>query len=161
MKLFFQLVLLTICVTHCSPPKSNQQESTADQTSEQSKKNTPEAAPESSLENFEGDRYYLILKYINNRAVVFLNDSLIYDSKTVDGAFEVEVDLSEYVKAGMTDLKVELYNGVPPYNTASPDWQIAYDIFINDELVEFVSEESKDGRIGLVHTETHDLSTIW
>ncbi len=161
MKCFLQLVLLTVLIVGCTPQTKNQQGSEADENTESKEENKPVEAPEVSLEDYEGDRYRMIIKFINNRAVVYLSDSLIYDSQTVDGAFNIELELTKYVEAGLTDLKVDVYNGQPPYNTASPDWKIVYDIFINDELVDFVSEESKDGRIGLVHTETHDLTNIW
>lgn len=156
------IILLALFVFSCSPSNKKDGESKAKTPSAVEDKNKPNEAPESSLEEgFEGDRYRLVISYINNRAVVYMSDSLVYDSETVDGEVNVEVELTPYVESGMTNLKVEMYNGTPPYNTASPDWKVAYDIFINDQLVEFVTEESKDGKIGLVHTENHDLSDLW
>ena len=101
----------------------------------------------------------LVFSYLNNRAVVYLSDSLIYDSQTVTGEFNVEVDLTEFVEAGLTDLKIDVYNGELPYNSASPDWKIVYDIYFNEELIEFVSEAGGSS-LGLVHTENHNLSDL-
>lgn len=152
------VVLLALIVSCSSPKKKNEGKKSV--TESAMADGTP-PAPENSESSGEGDEYKLVLKYIDNRVVVHMNDSIVYDSKTVYGAYNIEIFLTEYVNAGMTDLKVELYNGKPPYNIASPEWKVAYDIFINDQLVEFVAEGKKDGELGLVHTEEHDLSDIW
>ena len=93
--------------------------------------------------------------------VAYINDSTIFDTGTVYGEYNRTIDLTPYVNADKNDLKVELYNGKPPYDTHSPSWMIVYDLFINDELVEFVREEKNDGKVGLVFTERHDLSDLW
>jgi len=38
---------------------------------------------------------------------------------------------------------------------------IVYDIFVGEELVEFVSEKRNESREGVVFTEEYDLSDIW
>ena len=159
MKYFNYSIILLVFLIGCSSPQKNKEEKKS-VTEKEIADGTP-PAPQNSQSESDGDEYKLVLKYIDNRVVVHINDSIIYDSKTVYGAYDIEIFLTDYVDAGMTDLKVELYNGKPPYNIASPEWKIAYDIFINDELVEFVAEGKKDGELGLVHTEEHDLSDIW
>lgn len=159
MKNINYLIILLSIIVACSSPKKNNNEKKG--VSEKEIADGTPPAPQNSESTSEGDEYKLVLKYIDNRVVVHMNDSVIYDSKTVYGAYNIEIFLSEYVAAGKTNLKVELYNGKPPYNIASPEWKVAYDIFINDELVEFVAEGKKDGELGLVHTEVHDLADIW
>ena len=140
-----------------SPAKKSEENNEGDNTTQSETTEAAENTPQES----DGDKYEMVINYIDNRAIVYINDSTIYDSKTVNGVMDIRIDLTPYVEVGMKDLKVELYNGKPPYNVASPSWKIVYDIFINDELVEFVSEGERDGRVGLVHTEIHDLDDIW
>ena len=145
---------LSILIFGCSNPKKNKEEG------------KPEVSPtnqptEEVNKNPEEDQYTLVLRYVDNRVIVYINDSTVFDTGTVYGEYVRNIDLTKYVNAGQTDLKVELYNGKPPYDTVSPGWMVVYDIFINDELVEFVREEKQDGKIGLVYTESHDLSDIW
>ena len=154
MKQLSQYMVVVLCMIACSAPKKDQKENDTEPPS------TTKISEESSSPS-SGDKYEMAINFIDNRAIVYLNDSTIYDSETVTGIVDVTIDLTPYVSAGMTDLKVELYNGQPPYNTASPSWKIVYDIFINGELVEFVSEGERDGKVGLVHTELHDLKDIW
>ncbi len=152
-------VILLAFVVACSSPKKKNEENKSATESEMADGTPP--SPQNSTSTGDTDEYKLVLKYIDNRVVIHMNDSIVYDSKTVYGAYNIEIFLTKYVNAGMTDLKVDLYNGKPPYNIASEEWKVAYDIFINDQLVEFVAEGKKDGKLGLVHTEEHDLSDIW
>lgn len=154
----YSIILLAFTIS-CSSPKKNKEEKKNVTESEIANGTPP--TPQNSESSADGDEYKLVLKYIDNRVVIHMNDSIVYDSKTVYGAYNIEIFLTKYVNAGMTDLKVDLYNGKPPYNIASEEWKVAYDIFINDQLVEFVAEGKKDGKLGLVHTEEHDLSDIW
>ncbi|MEO9870101.1 hypothetical protein [Ekhidna sp.] len=153
-----QLATLALIAIACSGPQKNKEEDKAKETSESNEASQPS---EESSEKIEGDQYKLVLRHVDNRVIVYVNDSTIFDTGTVYGEYVRNIDLTKYVNAGQTDLKVELYNGKPPYDTMSPGWMIVYDIFINDELVEFVREEKQDGKVGLVYTESHDLSDIW
>ncbi|MFK7952653.1 MAG: hypothetical protein AB8B73_07375, partial [Ekhidna sp.] len=120
MKHFNYLVILLLLIGACTSPKKNNEEKKGISEKEIADDTPP--TPENSRSETDGDEYKLVLKYIDNRVVVHINDSIIYDSKTVYGAYDIEIYLSDYVNAGMTDLKVELYNGKPPYNIASPEW---------------------------------------
>lgn len=107
------------------------------------------------------DQYKVVLRQIDNRAIVHVDDSVIYDSKTVAGDFNIEVDITKLVEEGAIELRVDLYNGKEPYNQLDTHWDIVYDIMRNDELVEFVRESGDDGRVGKVYSETFYLDELW
>ena len=140
-------ILFVFVLFYCSPPAK--------------KENNDVGTLEREGSNTDGDQYLLVLRYIDNRALVHIDDSVIYDSETVAGAFNIEIDLSPYVAEGKTELRVDLYNGRPPYNTTDSHWELAYDIYVNGELADFVREGERDGRIGNVFSETHYLDDIW
>lgn len=118
--------------------------------------------PEETSVTPEEDQYKLILKHVDNRVIVYMNDSTVFDTGMQPGGpYEKEIDLTQFVNANKTNLKVELYNSNPPNETMKPGWMIVYDIFINDEVVEFVTEKKNEGTVGVVFTETYDLATIW
>ena len=149
-------ITLGIFINACSSSGGNNQEKPKENNVA---KPTNERTQSESQRSGETE-YRMIISHIDNRAVVHINDSVIYDSETLYGPVDVELDLTAYVNTGKTDLKVDMYNGKPPYNTSSPGWLIVYDLYVDDEIVEFVSEGAEDGRIGLVYTESHDLSEL-
>lgn len=157
MNRLLQLVILATITFACSSPQKSNEADKPEETPA-----STEAKPAKKVEpQFDGDQYKMVIRHVDNRVVVSINDSTIFDTGTVYGEYVRELDLTGYVNANKTDLKVELYNGKPPYDTHSPSWMIVYDLFINDELVDFVTEEKNDGKVGLVYTETHDLSDLW
>ncbi len=61
----------------------------------------------------------------------------------------------------MYELRIDLYNGLDPYdNQVDLHWELVYDLYINDEIVEFVAESDDDGKIGRVFSETHLLNDL-
>ena len=155
-----QLVLLATLIFGCSSPQKNKEETKEEETTEANEAETDEVEAEPAIQ-YEGDQFKLVIRHVDNRVIAYINDSTIFDTGTVYGEYNVTIDLTPYVNEDKNDLKVELYNGKPPYDTHSPSWMIVYDLFINDELVEFVREEKNDGKVGLVFTESHDLSDLW
>ncbi len=158
MNRLLQLVLLALITFSCSSSQNKKEEDKPQETPAPAAEATPAKKAEPKV---DGDQYKMVIRHVDNRVVVSINDSTIFDTGTVYGEYVREIDLTSYVKANKNNLKVELYNGKPPYDTHSPGWMIVYDLFINDELVDFVTEERNDGKVGLVHTERHDLSDLW
>ena len=157
------LVLLTFFLIACSGPKTKEENVVKDSTQAVKAQTSPVASeePDSNREP-EEDQYTLILKHVDNRVVIYINDSTIFDSgEVLGGTYEREIDLTEYVINQKNNLKIELYNTNPPDESMRPGWMIVYDIFINDELVEFISEKRNESREGVVFTESYDLSDIW
>lgn len=158
MKHFLLLIILVLCTTACSNSKKGGKEEPQQKVAEESKATNP--TPDSEKKS-DGDQYKLVLRHVDNRAVVYINDSTIFDTGDMPaGPYEKEIDLTEYVKTGKTDLKVELYNSNPPKEAMKPGWMIVYDIFANDELVDFIREQKNESTVGLVYTEVHDLKDM-
>ncbi|MEO9870109.1 hypothetical protein [Ekhidna sp.] len=153
MKFFLQLAILLLFVNACSSRGDNKIKNIPLEKSNE---------PKQSTKKTEGDQYTLVFSLVDNRSVVYINDSIIFDTGIiVGGTYEKEIILTEFVEAGKTELKVELYNVNPPSETKRPGWMIVYDILINDELIEFVRDKKNEGKVGLVYSETYDLSDIW
>lgn len=157
MKYILPTLLAVSFVFACSGPQKKEDEQLP-----LSKPKKTQSAKESAENQNLVDQYVLILRHVDNQVIIYINDSTIFDTGVLTGGpYEREIDLTEYVEAEKTNLKVELYNTNPPTETMRPGWMIVYDIFINDQLVDFIREKRNESREGLVYTETHDLSDIW
>ncbi|WP_424962270.1 hypothetical protein [Ekhidna sp.] len=150
MKYIFHSIFYLAIAFGCTSPNS--------ESKQESNEETQSAPAEASN---QPDQYKVVLRQIDNRAIVHVDDSVIYDSKTVAGDFNIEVDITKYVEEGAIELRVDLYNGKEPYNQLDTHWDIVYDIMRNDELVEFVRESGDDGRVGKVYSETFYLDELW
>ncbi|XOV93979.1 MAG: hypothetical protein ACFHWX_04575 [Bacteroidota bacterium] len=104
--------------------------------------------------------YYILFRKIDNQVKVYLEDSLIYQSKLVDGNPELKlrVDLNEYLKPGQNKIKVELINGSGlGFFEMDNNWEIFYEIFNNNDPIDYMSEESHNGTTGVVFSWTHEI----
>ncbi|MEP2275580.1 MAG: hypothetical protein ABJH98_09000 [Reichenbachiella sp.] len=107
------------------------------------------------------DGYSIIFYKLDDFARVYLNDEMIVDTAEKFGMApknEVLVDLTPYLKSGIQNLKVELYNG-QCVDCNLNRWAIFYEVFVGDESLEFVSEDSNDKNddLGLKVTNTHQI----
>ncbi len=109
---------------------------------------TTETPPEQTTTEFG-----ISFNKINNKAKIFVDDSLIYESETIHTGYEVDyfIDISPYISIGAEIIKVELYNGVEPYNEQTDrKWEIMFDVVLDGEVVDFVNESKRDNTIGKV-----------
>ncbi|MEP1094370.1 MAG: hypothetical protein ABJG78_04640 [Cyclobacteriaceae bacterium] len=157
-----QLATISLLLFSCGQPKKeeaqNDQEKKADdQVSQKLESDTRSAEQED--ESKGEDEYKIVFRKIDNRVLLHVADSLIYDSGTIGDNPELEIEffLTQYVAEGKNEIRIDSYNGVEPYNQADSHWELAYDIYKNDELVEFVREASDTGDVGKVFEETHYL----
>lgn len=155
---FLQLITVSLLMFSCSQPKKEEvqddQKKPQTETSEKS-----EEATESSTQDGE---YKIVFRKIDNRVLVHVDDSLIYDSGTLGGNpdLAIEIFLTKYVVMGKNEIRIDGYNGVEPYNQADSHWELVYDIFINDEIVDFVREANDKGDVGKVFEEIHFLNEL-
>ncbi|MEQ9007019.1 MAG: hypothetical protein RLP12_03980, partial [Ekhidna sp.] len=100
----------------------------------------------------EKSDFYVKFTKVDNRAHVYIDDSLIYKSDyTLGGANEVayEVDISSYIN-NSEKLKVVLYNGVEPYDEqVDTYWEIMYDLILDGEVVDFIHEQEQENIVGV------------
>ena len=89
-----------------------------------------------------------------------MNDSLVYESEIVDGSpdLDVKVKLDKYLKKGLNNLRIELYNG-SAFNRVMTDtnWEIRYEIFNGKESVDYIHQTSAKGKEGFVIDFQHDI----
>ncbi len=107
--------------------------------------------------------YFILFSKIDNRAKVYVGDSLIYDSKIIDGTpkLALKVNLNPYLKKGTNKVKIELFNGSGiGFFEHDQHWEIYYEIFEDDHPIDFMSEKSNNGKEGLVFTMNHELEIL-
>ena len=75
MKRYIHLVIFITFLAACSSPKKGKEESKTEE-AEMSEPAQPIGGPS---QDSEGDEYKIVLKYIDNRAIVYMNDSIVYD----------------------------------------------------------------------------------
>lgn len=105
--------------------------------------------------------YILAISEVDNAVKVFMNDSLIFSSGTIHSSPEVDyqIDLTPMIKDGSEVLRVELWNGVEPYEPQiDPIWEIRYDLVINGEIVDFIHEYDDDNTIGKAYENSYVIS---
>lgn len=106
------------------------------------------------------DSYAILFTKIDNKALVYVNGKLVYDSGPIDGNPELneKFDLSKYLQAGDNEIKVQLYNGSELSEYRNDNfWEIRYEIFESGESIDFGYETSKSGSEGLVYEMVHSV----
>ncbi|MEP4532917.1 MAG: hypothetical protein ABJ004_07520 [Cyclobacteriaceae bacterium] len=106
------------------------------------------------------EKYTILFSRIDNQAKVYIQDSLIFASKIYDGNPELNLrlDLSPYLKKGSNQVRVELINGSGAGLMEKDDhWEIYYEIFENADPIDFLTQQSNNGKIGPVFTMTHEI----
>ncbi|MEQ8882298.1 MAG: hypothetical protein RLO17_04395 [Cyclobacteriaceae bacterium] len=107
------------------------------------------------------NEYYVLFRKIDNRVNIYMEDSLIYQSKLIDGNPEdlnLKVDISEHLRQGPNKLRVELINGSGEgFFEKDSYWEIFYEIFKNEDPIDYMSEKSSNGTTGLVFSFTHEI----
>lgn len=104
--------------------------------------------------------YFIIFSKIDNQVKVYVQDSLVFQSELVDGnpKMELKVNLNNYLKKGINDVRVELYNGSGEgFIESDTHWEIYYEIFKDDDPIDYMSEKSENGKEGLVFSMTHEI----
>lgn len=104
--------------------------------------------------------HHITFYKIDNRVKVYVNDTVVYNSKVYDGNpdLKLDVDIEKHLKIGFNRLRVELYNGYEENDfKADRNWEIRYEIFNDEESVDYMHELSKDGAEGLAFTYNHEI----
>ncbi len=98
--------------------------------------------------------YSLEFSKVDNRVNVFVGDSLIFDSETIDHSpgLKFNVNLSSYLDENNQKVKVILYNGHPPYTVhqVDPIWEIRFELFRGTEELDFFYEYGDNNALGKV-----------
>ena len=110
----------------------------------------------------ESDDYYLLFTYIDNRVEVYAGDSLIFDSGFIEGNpdLQLQVDFDPNNLKSNT-LTVNLLNGEDvEVEQIDRHWEITYEIFKNEEPIEYQSESGDNYETGLVFSMEYDLNDL-
>lgn len=139
MKNLYWSVVVSLSILSCSPPPIGDNGGKAtDPTTE-------------AVEKGKTAKYLLSISEVDNSVNVYVEDSLIFASGTIHSSPEVDfsIDFTDFIKDGSETLKIELFNGVEPFEPqVDPLWEIRYDLLINGEIVDFVHEFGDDNTIG-------------
>ncbi|MEP5613495.1 MAG: hypothetical protein ABJP45_14680 [Cyclobacteriaceae bacterium] len=140
---------LILFVSGCGSPSS-------EKSSEAKKPDAEEVAPDNSSAD-----YLLSFTQIDNSVKVYMEDSLIFTSGTIHSSPEIdfEIDFTQFVEDGSETLRIELYNGVEPFDQqVDPLWGVRYDLIIKGNIVDFVHEFGDDNAIGLVYENSYVIN---
>ena len=110
----------------------------------------------------ESDDYYLLFTKIDNRVEVYAGDSLIFDSGFIEGNpdLQLQVDFDPNNLKSNT-LTVNLLNGEDvEVEQIDRHWEITYEIFKNEEPIEYQSESGDNYETGLVFSMEYDLNDL-
>lgn len=104
--------------------------------------------------------YSMIFYRLDNYALVYVNDKLIFDTQKKDAKHEGDllIDLNEYISSNNDQIKVEGYNAECE-GCQNNNYEFVYEIFKDGEGIEYVSEYSnnKHSALGLSMTKHHSL----
>ncbi len=107
--------------------------------------------------------YSLIFFTLDNYALVYVDDSLIFDTRKVkaDVKDEILVDLNPYISRSDAEIKVEGYN-TECNSCQVNNYEFVYEIYRDGEGIEYISEYSnhKHQPVGLRMTKLHPLDEI-
>ncbi len=102
----------------------------------------------------QNTEYSLEFSKVDNRVNVFVGDSLIFDSETIDNSpgLKFNVNLSAYMEESNKIVKVVLYNGHPPYtiHQVDPIWELRFELFRGKEELDFFYEYGDNNALGKV-----------
>jgi len=156
---FLQLATVSLLLFSCGQTNKEEAQESQEKTPQAE---TSERAEDTIASTDQGNEYKVVFRKIDNRVLLHVDDSLIYDSGTVGGNpdLEIEIFLTKYVEMGKNEILIHGYNGVEPYNQADSHWELVYDIYINDQIVDFVREANDKGDVGKVFEEVHFLNEL-
>ncbi len=106
--------------------------------------------------------YTIIFEQIDNRVELFVNDSLVFDSESIDGNPELGSTMTIYLGYYLTpqpdEIKIKLFNGFEPYNEQDDKhWEIRYMVKEGKEEYDYFWDYNDENQIGLVLEETFYL----
>jgi len=104
--------------------------------------------------------YSIEFSRVDNRATVHINDSLVYNTGTIDGNPELslKVNLTDFMKTGVNYIRVDVYNGSgADFDSFDENWEVYYEIFKNQDPIDFFTEKSSNGTAGLVSSMTYEV----
>lgn len=139
----YLLIIAALVFYSCNPPSIKD-----------NKKSKPGNEENNKLEGLQDSKYILAFAKVDNTVNVYVNDSLIYTSGFIGHSPELDlkVDLGQFIADAEDRIRIELFNGYPPYDDQiDPLWEVRYDLIINGEIVDFIHEYADDNGIGKVY----------
>lgn len=94
-------------------------------------------------------RNSILFSRIDNQVKIFIDDKLIYDSGIIDGDpdLNIEVDLNPHLKSGDNFVVLEVLNAECK-ECITNQWAVRYEVFQNNESVDYVYESDEDKDLG-------------
>lgn len=104
------------------------------------------------------EQCYIHFYIVDNQAKIYVDGDLVHDTNPISHhvSSERKVSLTEFIKPGKHDIKIELFNAMPG-DIYDKYWEIYYEIFVNGTPVDYIHEMEKNGKQGLVWSEEHEI----
>lgn len=104
---------------------------------------------------------YIHFYIINNQAKIYIDGELVHDTQPINGKIssERDVSLSKYLTRGNHTIKIELWNGEGlPGDEYDKYWEIYYEIFLKGVPIDYIHEQTDNGKPGLVWSGEHEIT---
>lgn len=138
--------------------------------SNDNKNRNPNILKESSahMQGDLNDKYRIHFYKIDNLAKVYVNGQLVFVSSFINNNPELDlaVGLSKSMTPGKNTIRVELYNGLQEEietlkeveaESMDESWEVYYEVFREDEPIDFVHEKANNKKAGLVFASDHEI----
>jgi hypothetical protein len=106
-----------------------------------------------------GDYFYF--EKIDNIAIIYVEGEEVYRTEQVKGNpdLELTISLENFLNEGTQEILIQLENG-HSYNPNIKDkhWEIRYELYLDDQPVDYIWEYADDSRTGIVFEKKYKLS---
>jgi hypothetical protein len=99
------------------------------------------------LEALKGEKFHINLYQADNQVLVYVNDSLIYDTGTIDRnpTLDIQIELNDFLTKQENVMVIQLMNSPCPGDCEGNFWEIDYEIYLENDLIEELSRSSQGG----------------
>ena len=99
--------------------------------------------------------YYFLFEKVDNSVEIYFGDSLVYNTGVIES--NPDTDLSfRFTRSDLRNRRItlKLINGTDPNDPYQEDehWEIRYELFMNDEPIDYQWESGDDYQVGTVFT---------
>ncbi|MFZ9046789.1 MAG: hypothetical protein ACO2ZZ_13095 [Cyclobacteriaceae bacterium] len=101
---------------------------------------------------------YFVFEKIDNEVKILLDDEAHYNSGQISGNPEMELKIDLVDLNEIQTITIKLLNGSGQFDQEDKHWEIRYELFLDDQPVDYIWEYADDSRTGIVFEKKYKLS---